>query len=1040
MFSKRELLGARRAREIKLNSGLLSNRDIARIPWRGMGIVPADVTRAEFIYGKDFESAAGKTKQRDYGVKTEYVPLSFAPLAVQKGHADLFAVGPLWFLIVVLKPLDYVHVQPLDSQQSDHIALSLLAIVYDAQSRGFTIPTMTVDPQSSILKCKIALATVGCVMEPVAAGEHVATAERAIQTIEERVRGGLSGDDLFPYRLDKVMMVHMVLWFVQCRNSVPSTASPNVSPREAYLGRVIDYRVEMRTRCGAYCHVTETVGADYNSSFVPRVVDAIALVSTGSLTGSWKFLSLRTGKFIVRTKFTVQPTTDRVIAEMNARADAGKVKFDRMPRFLLRRRLPEPVAVPVERRRGRRVVQHGEDSRHVTPDARAAIDGDPSVRLSAEERAEVREERTLVRADDAIVVESPTGDLDAERRIDASEVNRDMVPAAHTEGAVVTASDKDVGEHVVEIDDPAAHERAGQEVERELPPPEPPPIVAENVFKRMTRSSTRANFYGLAAVCMNLSLQAARKRRGVEADAAGEAEIRQLVDRGTVRGRSFSSLTSDEISKVLPIHMFYKEKFEAGEYQKMKGRSVVLGNLQDRTQYSSDETSAPTVSLLALMVVVVIALKFGMCSMSFDVTGAYLYGKMRKPVVVYFPPHLAKMLVKVAPEFKQYLCPKGGVYCDLIGALYGTIEAARIWYEHISATLTRLGFKANQLEPCVFERGSGEEWIIVTLYVDDGKAFCWRRDLLVQLGREISAAYTATFNFDLKSQYLGMLFDYTEPGVCLVSMPKLIDDVLADLDVKGGSKYPHDSNLYAVDESSPALDAKRVKVFYSVVYKLYYCALRVEVRIQVAVHFLTTRVTKPTEEDWAKLMKVLRFLNCTARGAIRLAPNGGPLCVEWWIDVGHAIHFDMRSQTGSVGKLNDATIYVRTAKQKRPSKSATESEFVGVSDEASAPLWCNEFMFSLGLLPECAVIREDNTACIMLHQNGRSNSARTRHIKIREWWLKYHIDAKEIEFVWVEGKQQLADALSKPVVGRLFVDHFDNIHGVVLVYRKVYPR
>jgi hypothetical protein len=354
--------------------------------------------------------------------------------------------------------------------------------------------------------------------------------------------------------------------------------------------------------------------------------------------------------------------------------------------------------------------------------------------------------------------------------------------------------------------------------------------------------------------------------------------------------------------------------------------------------------------------------------------------------------------------------------------------------------LKRLGFKTNQLEPCVFERGSGEDWVIVTLYVDDGKAFCRRRELLVQLGKDISAAYTATFNFDLKSQYLGMLFDYTEPGVCLVSMPKLIDDVLADMDVKGGSKYPHDSNLYTIDESSPALDAKRMKVFYSVVYKLYYCALRVEVRIQVAVHFLTTRVTKPTEEDWSKLMKVLRFLNCTARGVIRLAPNGGPLCVEWWIDVGHAIHFDMRSQTGSVGRLNDATIYVRTSKQKRPSKSATESEFVGVSDEASSALWCNEFMFSLGLLPECVVIREDNTACIMLHQNGRSNSARTRHIKIREWWLKYHIDAKEIEFVWVEGKQQLADALSKPVVGRLFVDHFDSIHGVVLVYRKVYPR
>jgi hypothetical protein len=76
----------------------------------------------------------------------------------------------------------------------------------------------------------------------------------------------------------------------------------------------------------------------------------------------------------------------------------------------------------------------------------------------------------------------------------------------------------------------------------------------------------------------------------------------------------------------------------------------------------------------------------------------------------------------------------------------------------------------------------------------------------------------------------------------------------------------------------------------------------------------------------------------------------------------------------------------------------------------------------------------------MLHSNGRSTSSRTRHVKVREWWLKYHIDARELEFVWLEGRQQIADALSKPVVGTLFVEHFNWIHGVALVYRKAYPR
>jgi hypothetical protein len=285
-----------------------------------------------------------------------------------------------------------------------------------------------------------------------------------------------------------------------------------------------------------------------------------------------------------------------------------------------------------------------------------------------------------------------------------------------------------------------------------------------------------------------------------------------------------------------------------------------------------------------------------------------------------------------------------------------------------------------------------------------------------------------------------MWFDFTVPGQCSISMPKLIDDVLSDLQVKGASKYPHDANLYVVDENSPLLDDKRTKVFYSVVYKLYYAAIRVEVRIQVAVHFLSTRVTKSTEQDWGKLMKVLRYLNCTERGVMLLKPDNEPLQSESFIDVGHAVHMNMRSQVGSVTQLNRATIYVRTAIIKTPAKSSTESEQLGLSEEASVALWVNEFLFSMGMCPACAIVREDNTATIMLLNNGRSTSSRTRHIKIRHFWLKHHIDTGDIKLVWVEGRKQLADALSKPVVGTLFVEHFDAIHGVPLVYRKDYPR
>ena len=55
-------------------------------------------------------------------------------------------------------------------------------------------------------------------------------------------------------------------------------------------------------------------------------------------------------------------------------------------------------------------------------------------------------------------------------------------------------------------------------------------------------------------------------------------------------------------------------------------------------------------------------------------------------------------------------------------------------------------------------------------------------------------------------------------------------------------------------------------------------------------------------------------------------------------------------------------------------------------------------------------------------------------------WLRVKVRTMLLVMVWVSGDEQLADALSKPVVGGLFIRHFDAIHGVALEYLLEYPR
>ena len=79
-----------------------------------------------------------------------------------------------------------------------------------------------------------------------------------------------------------------------------------------------------------------------------------------------------------------------------------------------------------------------------------------------------------------------------------------------------------------------------------------------------------------------------------------------------------------------------KEKIKPGGIEdKVKARVVVGGNQQDKSIYTLDETSSPTVSTAAVLVTMVIAVYEGRQVMTMDVETAYLNAKMIEDKRVY---------------------------------------------------------------------------------------------------------------------------------------------------------------------------------------------------------------------------------------------------------------------------------------------------------------------------------------------------------------------------------------------------------------------
>ena len=84
--------------------------------------------------------------------------------------------------------------------------------------------------------------------------------------------------------------------------------------------------------------------------------------------------------------------------------------------------------------------------------------------------------------------------------------------------------------------------------------------------------------------------------------------------------------------------------------------------------------------------------------------------------------------------------------------------------------------------------------------------------------------------------------------------------------------------LFATNESSSLLDEARRKRFRSKVVQLLYLDKGIRVDILIAVAFLTTKVTKNTEKDGDKLLRVLKYIRGTPSIRRKRRDCSGSLC------------------------------------------------------------------------------------------------------------------------------------------------------------------
>jgi hypothetical protein len=976
-------------------------------------------------------------------------------------HTDIMFVAGLPFLTSVFKPLMLLLSTLIKSKSTADVKKAVDKQVATVQGEGFKVIEITSDGEGAVGAIKDDLDRLGCKVTIHSKNTSSADVDNKIRQLKNTMRSA----SVLPFLFPMVLTAALVAFSVSKINMTPSRANFHwYSPYELLLGRPLSVDRDLGGKGGngpmGFCSRAE-IFVGTSNTMADRTSPALFLTSKGNSYGSALFFKLDTKSIVSCDQWKALPMDDGTITRMNEIARQGALFPKKFPMFYAGRRIDdEPIdETDVNEQTsdyvGRVVVDSGSD----------APTGSNTIPSREEEDVRiVRADNVRLSPEDVTQLEESTvfDDLPAAQGV---ENGGDEIPPS-SGGSVTPREPVEIGGERSKYNYPVNEDSSrynpvgapwfltgealplsGGRASRVRKAPDRLAFVAsEELIKEVssimslksrTNMGTRLPFRptGGRNRVMQAKLEERRERHHSAFIVAVDRAIAQFGDKaieslhkeltGLHRKSVFkqvklSSLSDAQRRKIIRSKMFLKEKFfPSGDFDKLKSRLVAGGDMQDRSEYEESETSSPTVGLSSVYLVLSVAAKEKRKVGSADVGTAYLNANMGKVVLMRIEKRLAQMLVELFPDV--YTLDKDGcIYVQLEKALYGCVESAKLWYDEVSAALLSIGFVRNPHDICVFNTDRNGHQVTVCLYVDDLLITSVDEADIEWVVDTLRSKYeTVSLNTGGLHSYLGQTFDLRVAGEVSVSMDGYTRDILDSSGVKGFRATPATPELYEITEGLPLLDKKQQDDFHSLVMRLMFLAQRARPDILTAVAFLSRRWGKVTAEDRGKLERVLMYLNSWPDLKMTLACED-ELRVYGYVDASFAVHNDMKSHTGGIISLGKGSVHVSSKKQQLMTKSSTESELVGLSDQLPQVVWTRNFLQAQGYVMGPARIFQDNQSTLALVAKGRSTSSRTRHIAIRYFFVKDRVDSGEVEVVYKPTGEMRADIMTKPLQGDLF--------------------
>ena len=518
-------------------------------------------------------------------------------------------------------------------------------------------------------------------------------------------------------------------------------------------------------------------------------------------------------------------------------------------------------------------------------------------------------------------------------------------------------------------------------------------------------------------------------RKGISmfGDAAIDAvrdELVGILEKRVGELTMWEDVPAEVRGKVIPTKLIITEKIRNGVLEKLKGRLVVLGNLQEAEGDKS--LRSPTPSITTVMVQAARAAAEGRTVITFDVAQAFLNADIDDDeTFIRLPKGIAEILISIDASYKKYLCRDGSIVMKLLKALYGLRKAPKLWRDLFRAVLISEGYRESKADECLYikfhEDGNSTD---TSVHVDDGFLTTSSIEEAELLIKRIESVFKLKVSRGGTHDFLGLHFEFNfVTGDVLITQPEYVSKIV------GEKKYrwtdtPHTGELFVVDPSSELLGDDEREDFHTTVARCLYLALRTRPDILVATNFLTTRVKKgtATKQDAKKLHRLCGYLYHSSNLGIKLGGDQvGKVGLFAYADAAYGVHRDAKSHSGMFFSLGRGPIFTRSCKQRCVTRSSCEAELIALSELTSLVLWLDHLFEELtGRSSKPITLYEDNMAVIHIVNNGMSTSDRARHVHIRNNFVNQFIVSGDITVLHCRTEIMIADILTKPLALQQF--------------------